>query len=269
MPQQEETHLRWTQPSWRAEAERWIRNRVDELGRELIKLEQPHVRPWGTVYRIETDAGTVWFKAPIAPLAYEASLLDQVATRRPDAVPRLLAADDSPGWMLIADAGTQLPDLYPDGVPVELWEEFLPTYAQLQLDAAPAAGALLAAGVPDRRSHHLVDGYLRVLDDDGRYRFIDWGDASIAQPLLSLYVPLVRVPENDIARARDAYLEPWAALSPRAELVAACDAALLLAQLTGTLKWELISAALTDEERGDYANVIPKRLRYLLELACA
>ena len=325
MPQQEETHLRWTQPSWRADAERWIRNRVDELGRELIKLEQPHVRPWGTVYRIETDAGVVWFKAPIAPLAYEASLLDQVATRRPDAVPRLLAADDSPGWMLIADAGTQLPDLYPDGVPIELWEEFLPTYAQLQLDAAPAAGALLAAGVPDRRSHHLVDGYLRVLDDDrlvrpaaepltddelarlrglvptlveaietvaalglpdtihhddlhawnvcvdddGRYRFIDWGDASIAQPLLSLYVPLVRVPENDIARARDAYLEPWAALSPRAELVAACDAALLLAQLTGTLKWELISAALTDEERGDYANVIPKRLRYLLELACA
>jgi hypothetical protein len=51
--------------------------------------------------------------------------------------------------------------------------------------------------------------------------------------------------------------------------LAACDAALLLAQVTGVLKWELINSALSDEERSGYEDVIPKRLRYLLELACA
>jgi aminoglycoside/choline kinase family phosphotransferase len=320
----DEMPLPWTQAAWRAEAEHWIRERVDALGDAITKLEQPHVRPWGTVFRVETDAGLLWCKAPIDPLAYEAPLLEELGARRPDAVPRLLASDPPRGWMLLEDAGTQLPDLHPGAVPVELWEQFLPTYAQLQLDAAPAADALIAAGVPDRRSHRLLDGYLRVLDDDrlvrppaeplddeelarlralvptlvdaidavaalglpdtihhddlhawnvcvadGRYRFIDWGDASIAQPLLSLYVPLVRVPEEGVDRARDAYLEPWTALSPRADLVSACHAALLLAQLTGTLKWELITSFLSDEERGDYANVIPERLRYLLELACA
>ena len=221
------------------------------------------------------------------------------------------------------DAGTRLTLLYPDGPPIELWEAFLPAYAQLQLDVAPAAEALIAAGVPDRRMPLLVEGFLRVLDNDrlvrppsapltdhelarlravvptlveaietvaalglpdsvqhddlhawnvctgdGGYRFIDWGDACISQPLLSLYVPLAHVPEGGAARARDAYLEPWTSLRPRVELLAACDAAVLLAQITGTLKWELINSALTDADRAGYEDVIPKRLRYLLEVAC-
>jgi hypothetical protein len=322
--QRGETTLLWTQPWWRADAEHWVRERIADLGLSIAAIEQPHVRPWGTVFRVETDADVVWFKASIAPVAYEVPLLEQLGARRADAVPPLLAGDAGRGWMLLGDAGSRLADLHPDGPPIELWEHFLPGYAELQLDTAPAADALIAAGVPDRRSAELVDGFLRVLEDDrlvrprteplaeaelarlralapalldaidavaalglpdtvhhddlhawnvcvdgGRYRFIDWGDASIAQPLLSLYVPLIRVPEGTAERARDAYLEPWTTLAPRAALVSACKPALVLAQLTGVLKWELISTALTDDERAGYEDVIPKRLRYLLELACA
>jgi hypothetical protein len=297
---------------------------VVELGRSVAAIEQSHVRPWGTVFRVVTDAGTLWFKASIAPLAYEVPLLDELGAHRRDSVPRLLAADEARAWMLMEDAGTRLTELHPGGPPIELWEEFLPQYAQLQLDVAPAAEPLIAAGVPDRRAPQLLEGFLRVLDDDrlvrpaeaaalaeaelarvrtlvpmlaeaieavaglglpdsvqhddlhawnvcvgdGGYRFIDWGDACVAQPLLSLYVPLAHAPEGGTERARDAYLEPWTALRPRAELLAACDAAVLVAQVTGMLKWELINSALTDEERAGYEDVIPRRLRYLLERAC-
>jgi hypothetical protein len=43
----------------------------------------------------------------------------------------------------------------------------------------------------------------------------------------------------------------------------------LLGQVTGILKWELISSALDDRARGGNANAIPRRVRSLLEFACA
>jgi Phosphotransferase enzyme family len=322
----EKTRLVWTDASWRRSAELWIRDRLGDLGRELVApVEQPHVRAWGTVMRVRTDGGPLWFKASIAPLAYEAPLLEALAAHAPGRVPRLVAADVSRAWMLMEDAGTRVTDLHPDGPPVEVWREFLPVYAQLQLDVAVASADLVGRGVPDRTLPVLLDGLERVLANDrlvrpatgrgleadelrrlralgphlaealdvvgalglpdsvqhddlhawnvcvgsGGYSFIDWGDASIAQPLLSLYVPLAHVGPGRAAEARDAYLEPWTAVRPHGELVAACDAAVLLAQLTGVLKWELINSVLSDDERTGYEDVIPKRLRHLLELACA
>ena len=317
--------LPWARPSWKAEAERWIRERLAEVGRSVDSIEQPHVRPWGTVFRVQTDDRVLWFKASIAQLAYEVPLLETLATRAPEHVPRLVAADPARAWMLIEDAGTRLTDLHPDGPPAPVWKDFMRDYAELQIDVAHAASDLIAEGVPDRRLPLLVDGFLRVLqtarlvrpaagkgltDDDlcrarsleprlrdavdivgvlglpdsiqhddlhawnvclsdGAYRFIDWGDACIGQPLLSLYVPLVHVGDEGATEVRDAYLERWTAFRTRAELAAACDAAVMLGQLTGMLKWELITAGLTDEERRGYEDVIPKRVRYLLELACA
>jgi Phosphotransferase enzyme family len=324
--QPEETRLQWTDLSWRVEAEQWIGARLAELGQALTApIDQPHVRAWGTVLRVPTHAGTLWFKASIAPLAYEVPLLEALRDHAPGRVPRLVAADAARAWMLLEDAGIRLTDLHPNGTPVVVWKEFLRSYAQVQIDVAPSADALVAGGVPDRRLPHLVDGFLRVLangrlvrpaggsalDDDelrrlqalvpaldevievvaalelpdsvqhddlhpwnvclrdGAYRFIDWGDACISGPLLSLSVPLAHVGDDAAQEIRDAYLEPWTALRPQAELACACDAAVLLAQITGVLKWELINSALDDDERAGYEDVIPKRLRHLLELACA
>jgi hypothetical protein len=283
------------------------------------------VRPWGTVFRVPTKSGTLWFKASIAPLAYEVPLLEALGANTPDRVPRLVAADAARVWMLMEDAGTRVTDLHPDGPPIAMWQDFLRAYGRLQIDVAPAADALVSQGVPDRRLPRLVDGFLRVLENDrlvrppggaavddrelrrlraleptlaeaidvlaaldlpdtvqhddlhawnvcigrdGGYRVIDWGDACVAQPLLSLYIPLAHVGDDGASEVRNAYLEPWTALRSHAELAAACDAAVMLAQLTGVLKWELINSGLSDDERAGYEDVIPRRLRHLLELAC-
>ena len=320
------TGLLWTGPAWRAEADAWIRAALADVGRAVVAIDQPHVRPWATAMRVSTDNGVYWFKAAIEPLAYEVPLLRLLAERRPGAVPGVLAGDAERGWMLMEDAGPRVPDLYGDAPPISVWETFLPAYAQLQLDVAPDAHAMVGAGVPDRTTPALVDRLEPVLDDHrlvrpptddaldeqelarvrallprvreavtrldalglpdslhhddlhawnvcvraGDYRFIDWGDACVSQPLLSLAIPLAHAEEAaGTTRVRDAYLEPWTALRPRAELVAACEDATLLAQVTGVLKWELVSSGLTDEERSGYEHAIPLRLRRLLELACA
>jgi Ser/Thr protein kinase RdoA (MazF antagonist) len=131
-----------------------------------------------------------------------------------------------------------------------------------------AIDVVAALGVPDSVQHDDLHT-ANVCARGGRYRFIDWGDTCIAQPLLSLSIPLAVIGDRaPAARARDAYLAPWTSLCPHDDLVAACDAAELLAQITGTLKWEVVSSGLTDEERVGYEDVVPRRLRRLLELAC-
>jgi hypothetical protein len=315
--------VQWTYPSWRAEADEWIGLRLSDLGYVLAgAIEHSHVRPWGTVARVPTEQGSLWFKANIAPLAFEQRLVELLSAQ---AVPDVVAREPNHGWMLMEDAGPLVSELHGEDPPLAIWREFLRKYAELQVAAAPAADKLIAAGVPNRTLPRLLEPFRRVLeadrlvrpptpdaltneeldrvyalmpklqesvdalaalglpdsvqhDDlhpwnvcvrDGVYRFIDWGDACVSQPMLSLEIPLQWVGVEGAGEAKDAYLDPWAALRPREDLLAATDAAALLAQVTGVLKWALIDSALSDEERAGYERAIPRRLRHLLELACA
>ena len=74
----------WTDPAWRAEAERWIRGRAVELGRSLTgPIAQPHIQPWATVMRAPTADGDLWFKATLPVMAHEAGVVRVL--RRPPA----------------------------------------------------------------------------------------------------------------------------------------------------------------------------------------
>ena len=320
----------WNDSGWRSDAETWIRRRVDDVGRRVTApIEQPHIRPWATAFRVATDAGVVWFKADMPELAYEVAVVEALAARRPDCMPRVLATDPARGWLLVEDAGERLRELQAEAPSLERWAHVVALHAQLQLDAVADTARLRDARVPDRTPATAVEAFARVLDDerslrelnrepltrddvaalralrprlvdgaetlaalglpdaihhddlhdanvfvDGdRYVFIDWGDSSISQPLLTLSVPLAyvtrRFGDAAVPYVRDAFLEPWTALRPRAELVASCDAALLLAEITGVLKWALIYSGLSDDELGEYGDVIARRLRWLLEHECA
>jgi Phosphotransferase enzyme family len=311
----------WTRSEWRAEAERWIHDRLDELGvRVEGEIEQPHVRPWATALLVPTRDGPVWFKACIDALAYEIPLLELL--RGYDGVPHVIAGDRARCWMLLADAGSRLHEL---DAGVEHWERFMAAYAQLQIDTAPLVNALVDAGVPDSRrprmfadleallahernlraspedfvsreqvlalraivprlrehaaaldalglpatvQHDDLHQWNVFVHDDG-YVFLDWGDSCVSHPLLSLRVPFNHAEPSFRESIRDAYLEPWTALSPRADLLAMCDSALLLAQVTAILKWSRIYSGLAVESRGAYDEVISDRAAELLESASA
>lgn len=128
----------------RPEHEAWIRAHVEPSG----PIERPHEAPWSIVLRVPTGDGVVWFKENIAPLAYEAGVVQLLAERMPDRVTELVAVDVERGWLLARDAGTRLRDVPASEAD---WLAILPSYAELQLVMADDVDRLLVAGAADFR----------------------------------------------------------------------------------------------------------------------
>ena len=154
------SRLPWTEPEWLAEANAWIRERVDVTG----GIEQPHVRWWSTVLRVPTADGDLFFKA-VAPIhRFEAALTARLAELQPGRVPEVVNVDPERGWFLMRDAGTRLRELLETAADLHHWERVLPEYARLQLEVAPHAGEFLALGTPDERLGVLPDLFRELLE---------------------------------------------------------------------------------------------------------
>jgi Phosphotransferase enzyme family len=73
-------------------------------------------------------------------------------------------------------------------------------------------------------------------------RFYDWGDSVVAHPLAATLVPLGLLRrglgDHDFIRARDAYLDVFSDVAPRAELVETLGLACRVAKIARVLTWE-------------------------------
>jgi hypothetical protein len=129
-----------------------------------------------------------------------------------------------------------------------------------------------ALGLPDTIQHddlHSGNVFVR----DGRYAFIDWGDACVSHPFLTLHVTMrvlayelgLEEGARELNRFRDAYLEPWTAFRPRGDLVAALPAADVLGALGRALNWQLVADEAPSGDRGEYDEAVADRLRLLAE----
>ncbi len=134
--------------------------------------------------------------------------------------------------------------------------------------------AVANAGLPAAVVHgDLNDG--QVFLRDGRYRFLDWGDASVGHPFFVTVVPLrvlafkLRIRQLDPAldALRDAYLEPWTAIAPATALRALFADAYRLGSLARLLDWhETVRAAPPEVAVAyDFADAVPTGVRLLLE----
>jgi hypothetical protein len=64
----------WADPGWRAGLLDWASERLAEQGRRVTgPIEQAHVMPWSTVFRIPTDDGMIWCKASGPGTRHEAA----------------------------------------------------------------------------------------------------------------------------------------------------------------------------------------------------
>ncbi len=168
----------WLEPTWQAEAISWVDEQLDRLGRRRVgAVEQPHVRPWSTVMAVPTSAGNVWFKAAGPGTAYEARLLEALASWGTPMLLRPLAIEVDRGWLLLPDGGTRLRDGLRGRAGVEEWKRLLPAYASLQRDLGQRATTLVDLGVPDLRPAslpslfaRLIEGPATGLDDADRHR---------------------------------------------------------------------------------------------------
>ncbi|MEO3819021.1 aminoglycoside phosphotransferase family protein [Plantactinospora sp. B24E8] len=119
---------------------------------------------------------------------------------------------------------------------------------------------LAADGLPASLQHDdLHDGNVFVGGGggaDARLRFFDWGDACLAHPFSSLLVTLNVAAYRfgfapggpELARLRDAYLEPWTDLRDRAGLVRSVRLALRVGKVGRALTWQRALRGATSPE---------------------
>jgi aminoglycoside phosphotransferase (APT) family kinase protein len=122
-------------------------------------------------------------------------------------------------------------------------------------------------GIPPTLQHDdFHDGQVYV--EDGRYRFLDWGDSCISHPFHTLTVTLralawrhgLEPGSATLLRLRDAYLEPFAAPA------VAADIAYRTGTLARALAWYRYVRALPPAEIDpDDAESVPYGLRLYLE----
>jgi Phosphotransferase enzyme family len=102
-----------------------------------------------------------------------------------------------------------------------------------------------------------------VAGGDDRPRFYDWGDSVVAHPFASMLVGLGFLrhhlgagdEDSRLLRVRDAYLEPFTGLAPRAELVETLELACRVAKVARALTWDRAVRALAGaEDSGDFAS---------------
>jgi len=126
--------------------------------------------------------------------------------------------------------------------------------------------------VPETIQHDdLHDG--QVFVKDGRYRILDWGDACVSHPFLSMSVVersvahtlKLKPRSREIQRLRDIYLEPFTTFATAEKLRAIYPIALRLGWISRALSWATLipylSRAENRKERGD----VPRSLGRFLD----
>ena len=159
---------RWLDPSWRADALRWVDEQLAGLGRVRTgPADQPHVRPWATALRIPTDHGPVWLKASASGTAYEHGVLPVLGDVAPELVLAPLAGDADLAWSLLPDGGMTLRGWLAghESERFGCWTEVVQEHAALQRATAPAVDRLLAVGTPDLRPGAVEELVGLVLSD--------------------------------------------------------------------------------------------------------
>jgi len=155
--------LPWMRPSWFTGTTAWIDEQLARLGMaRSTPIEQIAAPLWGTVLRVPTTTGYLYFKAPAAAYSFEPALAETLARLVPEAVPAVLATDEQRGWLLMQDGGPRLRDGNCDP---EHYGEALRQFAEMQMRLAAHVETLKATGCPDERLSVLPSLYEALLAD--------------------------------------------------------------------------------------------------------
>ena len=132
-----------------------VRTWLDELGiTPTGPIEVVHERPWSVVLRFATAEGDLFLKQCGPVQAFEVPLTVALASRWPDRVPDVVAADDRRAWLLLRDGGTRLRE---GGL--ESFRRALRLYGELQVGEADHVEDFLRFGVPDVRLPVIAAAY--------------------------------------------------------------------------------------------------------------
>jgi hypothetical protein len=137
----------------------WLASRgVEPTG----ALETIHERPWSNVLRVPTADGDLFLKQEEPVQAYEVPLTVALASRWPDRVPEVVAADTERSWLLMRDGGVRIAD----SGDLEVFPRALALYGELQVGEISHVDELLAIGLRDLRLPVVADAYEPFFERD-------------------------------------------------------------------------------------------------------
>lgn len=175
----------WYERGWFAQAMAWADAALAANGLARQGLPGQH-RSWGLshVVRLETDGGTVYFKAAAFDgaaaltgdgkpqgilFSNEAALLAGLTGRFPDLLPRLLAFDPDRVWLLLPEFGPMLDD----STDVAIWEAALRLHARHQRAYVGKEADLADFGCLSRPLDRLRVQFDALLLDDDVLAFLE------------------------------------------------------------------------------------------------
>jgi hypothetical protein len=261
-------------------------------------------RPWSAIVRVPTADGDAWFKENAPTTAFEPSLTELLARRRPGALPETIAWEGP--RILTKDVGPRLRNVHDAGEARPAWEELLPLYAELQIDFMELVEEALDLGTPDDRPELLPDRYAMLGGDhvgpvkeaaerlarslpatvahmeahdgnifvrDGRPVFIDWAEAVVTHPFVGLLLLLRSATERlgyepgspEVEHLRDLYLEPFTTFAPLPELRKLFADGYLLFPISRADVWRRTLAGVAVPE--EFGDPVEAWLEILMEIA--
>ena len=134
----------------------------------------------------------------------------------------------------------------------------------------------LGGSIPDTIQHDdLHDGQIFVRD--GECRVLDWGDACVSHPFLSLTVALRSVAytfelaedARILARLRDIYLEPFTSLATPKQIRESYAIARRLGRISRALTWASVVSRVGARKRRELRGGVPGWLALLLEASAS
>jgi hypothetical protein len=126
------------------------------------RIEVVHERPWSTVLRVPTADGDLFLKQERPVQEYEVALTVALASRWPDRVPEVVAADVERSWLLLRDGGVRIAD----SGELDAFPRALELYGELQVGEIAHVDELIAIGLRDLRLPVVVDAYESFFERD-------------------------------------------------------------------------------------------------------
>lgn len=156
----------------------WVETQLPKHGvSRPTAVELVSDRPWSRVWRLITDSGPVYCKAVAPFMKPELALNAQLWQSHPNLIAEPLAINTRQGWLLAADAGPEMREVFSDGAEAEPWFRVLADYARLQIDWMEHSISLRSLGLPDRSSRTLADQVTPLIEpamqievDDEKHR---------------------------------------------------------------------------------------------------
>jgi hypothetical protein len=160
----------WLTDVWREEVVAWLDERLREAGLARTgEVDQPRVRPWGTVLTAPTAGGRVWLKAPGADTVFEVALYGLLQRVAPQWILPPIAIDTERGWVVLPDGGSPLGEGLDAGEVVDALVAVFPRYGELQRALMPQVPSLLSVGVVDMRADVMPKRFDEAVEAVGRY----------------------------------------------------------------------------------------------------